>query len=82
MEKSKKTLFVNCVVSVLLVLILLAGSALRLMNVNWDEGRHLHPDERFLSQVISFIRPVDSIREYFDTSQSKLNPNNHNFLIL
>lgn len=79
MEKSKKTLFVNCVVSVLLVLILLAGSALRLMNVNWDEGRHLHPDERFLSQVISFIRPVDSIREYFDTSQSKLNPNNHNF---
>lgn len=63
----------------ILILILIVGASFRLMNNNWDESFHLHPDERFLSQVITQIRPVSSFSEYFDTNQSNLNPNTHGF---
>lgn len=63
----------------LLVLVLLAAAALRLVGIAWDEDQHLHPDERFLTQVVSAISPVDSIGEYFDTPASSLNPNNFGF---
>lgn len=79
MDKDRKIPLINIAVSLFLVAILLAGTALRLMNVNWDEGRHLHPDERFLSQVMSVISPVESMEEYFDTSRSSLNPANRDF---
>jgi len=79
MNKNKRLALINIAVTVLLLAVILAGSAFRLMNVNWDDGRHLHPDERFLSQVISFIRPVESLGDYFDTSKSSLNPANHDF---
>lgn len=79
MDRNKKLALTNIIVSIGLVLVLLAGSALRLMNTNWDEGRHLHPDERFLSQVMGSIRPVGSLSEYLDTSNSTLNPSNHGF---
>ena len=79
MDKLRKNALIYISVSLLLVAVLLAGAALRLMNVNWDEGRHLHPDERFLSQVISVISPVDSVNEYFDTGKSSLNPANRDF---
>lgn len=79
MNKNRKIVFINIIVSIGLALILLAGASLRLMNTNWDEGRHLHPDERFLSQVMASIRPVDSFSEYFDTNISKLNPSNSGF---
>src|SRR5512137_676526 len=42
----------------LLVLILLAGAYLRTTGLDWDEGQHLHPDERFLTMVESGISPV------------------------
>lgn len=64
-------------VILLLMVILIAGASLRMMNTNWDDSQHLHPDERFLSQVIAQIRPVSSISEYFDTEHSLLNPNTH-----
>ncbi|HPL82242.1 MAG TPA: hypothetical protein PLU23_07035, partial [Anaerolineaceae bacterium] len=79
MDKDRKIPLINIAVSLFLVAVLLAGTALRLMNVNWDEGRHLHPDERFLSQVMSVISPVESMEEYFDTSRSSLNPANRDF---
>jgi len=38
---------------VLPVLILLLGGAFRLYNLNWDNGHQLHPDERFIYEVVS-----------------------------
>ena len=45
----------SVLVVVCLVIILLAGWSFRSMNNNWDESRHLHPDERYLSMVINAI---------------------------
>ena len=59
-----------------LVLIMLTGAYFRLTGVNWDAGHHLHPDERFLSMVLSSISPVQSLEEYFNTELSSLNPAN------
>lgn len=59
-----------------LVVILLAGIAFRTYNIDWDQGKHLHPDERFLSDVLSRIAPVQAGVSYFDTAQSDLNPGN------
>jgi hypothetical protein len=36
---------------VLLLAVLLCGAILRFQGLNWDEGHHLHPDERFISMV-------------------------------
>ncbi|HBG59743.1 MAG TPA: hypothetical protein DDW97_03095, partial [Anaerolineaceae bacterium] len=66
--------------TVLLVFLLLAvicsGAYFRTIGVDWDQGRHLHPDERFLSMVLNSMRPVPDIKTYFDTSTSTLNPGN------
>ena len=42
----------------LLVLILLVGAYLRLSHLNWDQGTHIHPDERFLTMVESALQPA------------------------
>ena len=56
----------------LLVTILFAGS-LRFIGLDWDEGRHLHPDERFLTMVeVALQWPAESVG-YFDESESTLN---------
>ncbi|CAG0973141.1 hypothetical protein ANAEL_01292 [Anaerolineales bacterium] len=60
--------------SVLLVLILLVGAYFRFTGLNWDEGQHQHPDERYISMVIGQIKDVNSVAEYFDTANSPLNP--------
>ena len=75
--KKKQRRLKPITVILLLMVILIAGASLRMMNTNWDDSQHLHPDERFLSQVIAQIRPVNSISEYFDTEHSVLNPNTH-----
>ena len=62
------------IVVFLLALILIAGGYFRFLNLNWDEGYHLHPDERFLSMVLNSIRPVSSIKEYFNTPTSSAEP--------
>lgn len=64
------------VTAVLLTAILLAGAYLRLIGLDWDDNHHLHPDERFLTQVESAMIPVTSLAQYFDTNTSTLNPNN------
>ncbi len=62
-----------------LVLVLLLALYLRVTGQNWDGEQHLHPDERFLTMVASAIQPVDSLRAYFDTAHSSLNPANRGF---
>ncbi len=59
-----------------LVAILLIGASMRLTGVNWDEGTHLHPDERFLTDVTSRLGWPKSLAEYFDEARSPLNPYN------
>ena len=60
----------------LLLSIICAGAYFRTIGVDWDEGRHLHPDERFLSMVLNSMTPVRSAGEYFNTDASTLNPGN------
>ena len=68
--------------TILLILIMTAGAALRMLGMDWDEGQHLHPDERFLTLVVTSIQP-EKISKYFDTAVSTLNPHNvgHGFYV-
>jgi hypothetical protein len=61
-------------VAACLSLVLLVGAALRIDGANWDEGAHLHPDERYISSVANVIRWPDSVGGYFDASGSTLSP--------
>jgi hypothetical protein len=60
---------------VLLAAILALALGLRLYDLDWDHGHHLHPDERFISLVDSGTKWPPSFRAYFDTQHSPLNPN-------
>ena len=40
---------------------------------------HLHPDERFLSMVLSSISPLEKAGDYFNTEVSSLNPANRGY---
>src|SRR5262249_55957370 len=59
--------------------ILAAAAVLRFPAVNWDEGHHLHPDERFISMVEENVGFPGGIRAYFDSAASPLNPYNHRY---
>ncbi|MDZ4763660.1 MAG: DUF2298 domain-containing protein, partial [Chloroflexota bacterium] len=45
----------DVIVGVLLIGIMLMGGYLRYDGLNWDDYTHLHPDERFLTQVVSSL---------------------------
>lgn len=65
----------------LLLLILAMGAYFRFGGLfMWDEPSfRLHPDERFLTEVASQIRLPNSIEQYFDSSNTPLNPRNGNY---
>ncbi|MEA4810951.1 MAG: DUF2298 domain-containing protein [Anaerolineaceae bacterium] len=75
--------FEQIIILLLLIGIVIVGYLFRSYNLQWDMGTHLHPDERFLSQVENDTQPVKSLSEYFDTAQSTLNPHNrgHGFFV-
>ncbi len=58
----------------ILAIVLAVGAYLRFTGLNWDQNRHQHPDERFITMTAEDIRPVESLAEYFDTENSTLNP--------
>src|SRR5262245_24538507 len=62
-----------------LVLVITIGAFFRFTGLNWDSNQHLHPDERFLTMVMSAERWPGSVREYLDESRSPLNPRNVGF---
>jgi glycosyltransferase involved in cell wall biosynthesis len=77
-------------VFMLLLAVLLVGAYFRFLNVDWDEGEHLHPDERYMTMVTGAIRSPGSVDafqnspdgcaswgSYFDSYCSPLNPYNH-----
>lgn len=59
-----------------LFLILALAGLLRFSGLNWDDGTHLHPDERFLTMVAGSLRPNENPLDYLRTSVSTLNPYN------
>lgn len=60
----------------ILFLILLFGFGLRIYGINWDQGHHLHPDERFLTMVGNALKIPSDWTTYFISSLSSLNPYN------
>jgi hypothetical protein len=64
------------VVAAGLTLIVAVGLLLRLAWRSWDDGTHLHPDERYMSIVADNVRWPGSVGEYFDVEESPLSPYN------
>jgi hypothetical protein len=61
---------------VVLAAIVLAGAWLRFSGLDWDQGAHLHPDERYMSTVANDIDWPRSLPGYFDVAESPLSPYN------
>lgn len=59
--------------------VFLLGATLRIYGNNWDQGMHLHPDERFLTMVTHELSWPASTQEYLSTQTSPLNPHNKKF---
>jgi hypothetical protein len=66
----------NALLAAALCSVLAVGGWLRLSGVDWDQGGHLHPDERYLSTVASGISWPSSPLEYLDVRTSPLSPYN------
>lgn len=64
------------VVYAMLALVVLTGGALRFIGGDWDDGAHLHPDERYLAIVADNVEWPSGVREYFDVDRSPLSPYN------
>ena len=64
---------------IILAVILLVAALLRLTNLNWDDGTHIHPDERFLTMVSSAMQLPASPGEFFDSTRSPMSPYNRDF---
>ena len=64
---------------ILILIIFIIAFLLRIYGLNWDQGNHLHPDERFLTMVSADINLPKNIFEYFNTKISPLNPANKNY---
>jgi YYY domain-containing protein len=62
-----------------LAAILLLAAAVRFYGIDWDQGQHLHPDERFLFMVAAAIDWPQGFGEYLDEAASPLNPRNAGF---
>ena len=57
---------------VFFLIVVLAG-IFRFYGLDWDQGQHLHPDERMLVMVTEKIRLPTTLSEFFST-ESPLNP--------
>ncbi|MBN1933994.1 MAG: glycosyltransferase family 39 protein, partial [Anaerolineae bacterium] len=61
-----------------LVIVLLVAAILRFYSLNWDEGQHTHPDERWIAMVAPAIRLPATVParlvDMLDPRRSTLNP--------
>jgi len=64
---------------IILLLIILIAAFFRLLGLDWDQGQHLHPDERFLTMVVSAMEVPKSLSDYLNPNVSPMNPYNLNF---
>lgn len=76
MKARNLTLSSRGIFSLILFVIVLAAAWIRTYDLNWDEGTHLHPDERYLTMVVSAIDFPETLRQYWATDESPLNPTN------
>ena len=74
--KPKSNFHGEAIAIILLVLILLLAAYLRFTGLDWDQGTHIHPDERFLTMVGTRLEPASDPLNYLKTSESPLNPYN------
>jgi len=61
---------------VILIAIIMLGAIFRFCDINWDQNRHLHPDERFLTMVGSAMKIPPTFLDYFNPHTSPFNPAN------
>lgn len=61
---------------IILFFIIFIAIFFRFYDLNWDQGQHLHPDERFLTLVGVAMRLPLSIGEYLNPQTSTFNPAN------
>ncbi len=59
-----------------LLAILVIAFGFRVYDLNWDQSRNLHPDERYVAVLTSIIEPPASLSEYFNSGDSPFNPIN------
>jgi len=57
-----------------LLAVLFAGAALRLYDVNWDSGQHMHPDERWIIMVTSSLSWPERLSDALHPHRSTFNP--------
>lgn len=59
-----------------IIFILFLGAIFRFYGLNWDQGQHLHPDERMITMVTTGIHLPQTTQEWSTllTPQSPLNP--------
>lgn len=76
-DKQSKTR--QAAASAALAAIIAAAAVFRLTGLNWDQGHHLNPDERFLTMVVNDIQLPESLGQYFHPQNSPLNPRNHGY---
>ncbi|MEO8395262.1 MAG: hypothetical protein ABI700_19870, partial [Chloroflexota bacterium] len=55
---SKTAVRSDVIVGVLLVLVMMVGGYFRYAGINWDDFTHLHPDERFMTDVVQGLGEV------------------------
>jgi hypothetical protein len=58
----------------ILLMILVVAAGLRLYGLDWDEGQHAHPDERWIAMVAPTLRWPPKARDLLDPRRSTLNP--------
>lgn len=63
-------------IKITLILIIVFAAFFRLYGLDWDQGQHLHPDERFLTMVATAIKIPQSLPEYLDPQVSPMSPYN------
>jgi len=76
---AKSDLTSRAFVTLLFLVIFLAAVWVRSYNIDWDEGTHLHPDERYLTMVVSAIQLPANLAQYWSTAESPLNPTNKGY---
>ena len=52
------------------------GLVCRFVGLNWDEGLQLHPDERFVIDLVGKIGWPTSLAQWFDSTRSPFDPAN------
>jgi hypothetical protein len=62
------------ILNMAVVIVLLLAAWFRFQDLNWDNGTHLHPDERFLSTLTNDLKWPTDLNTYFDPTTSTLSP--------